>query len=738
MNRHIPSVALAIALATAAAQARAEEGMWMPEQIPALAPRLRELGFQGDPKAFADLTGQPMGAVVSLGGCSASFVSADGLIATNHHCVQAALQYASTPDRDLVRDGYVARSREEELWTGPGSRVYVTVSVDDVTDAVTRKLDPRSSDLDRGRLLERRVKEETAKCERRNPRCTVVSFFEGARWYAIGEVEIEDVRLVYAPHHQVGNFGGEVDNWMWPRHSGDFSLYRAYVGADGKSRPHAKENVPYRPRHWLPVQASGISPGELALVAGYPGRTYRMRTVAEAEDLLAWSYPRAVRRYGDMLALLAGLTKGNRAAAIKVNTKVRGLANSMKKQQGVLELAARTGLVEKLRGEERALQAWIDADARRKEEWGDVVPKLAELQARKARTRERDALLAEVYPEATRVSSLMGAARVLWRLAEERPKLDVDRVPEFQQRNWTRLRDGLERLDRSLDLGADRALLRYTLLDVAALPADQRIAAVDAATGLAPGLSREEMGTRIDAFLERLYASARLQEKATRMGLLEADPKALLATGDGFIALAKALAPMERQLDEEKRAWEGARSRWAPGYARARLARAGGVLAPDANSTLRVTFGRVEGVSPRDGIVFEPQTRLAGVLEKHRPGDPDFDVPAPVREAIAAQHARGSGPYVDPRLGDVPVDALASVDITGGNSGSAVLNGKGELVGLMFDGTWDAITSDFAYDAARNRSILVDVRYLLWSLAEVSRAPRLLEELGVKPGAAGN
>jgi len=311
-------------------------------------------------------------------------------------------------------------------------------------------------------------------------------------------------------------------------------------------------------------------------------------------------------------------------------------------------------------------------------------------------------------------------------------------VPEFQQRNWSRLREGLERLDRALDLGADRALLRYTLLDVAALPADQRIAAVDAATGLAPGLSREEAGARIDAFLEKLYASAKLQDKATRMALVEADPKALLATGDGFLALAKALAPMERQLDEEKRAYEGARSRWAPGYARARIAQAGGTLAPDANSTLRVTFGRLEGVSPRDGIVFEPQTRLAGVLEKHRAGDPDFDVPAPVREAIAAQHARKGGPYVDPRLGDVPVDALASVDITGGNSGSAVLNGKGELVGLMFDGTWDTISSDFAYDAARNRSILVDVRYLLWSLTEVARAPRLLEELGAKPGAAGN
>ncbi|MFO0581846.1 MAG: S46 family peptidase [Anaeromyxobacter sp.] len=731
-------LALAAVLALACS-ARAEEGMWMPQQIPDLAGRLQTLGFKGDAKAFADLTGQPMGAIVSLGGCSASFVSPDGLIATNHHCIQGALQYNSTPERDLVEDGYVARTRDEELSNGPGSRVYVTVSVKEVTDEVVGKLDPRMDDVARAKLVEKRVKDETGKCEKMGLRCTVSSFFEGARYFAIGQLEIEDVRLVYAPQNNVGNFGGEVDNWMWPRHSGDFSLYRAYVGKDGKSRPFSKENVPYRPAHHLPVNTAGISPGELALVAGYPGRTYRLQTVAEVKDMLEWQYPRTVRRYGDMLAILADLSAKSRATGIKVTTRVRGLANTMKKMKGVIEGAARLNILGELAGEEQALQAWIEADARRKKEWGDVIGKIDAIQAQRAQTRERDALFAELMPAGGRSASFMSTARTLWKMADERPKPDAERQPDFMQRNWTRLREGLERLDRSLDVGADRALLRYTLADVAALPAASRIPAVDAAVGLAPGLAKEEAAKKIDAFLDGLYASTKLGDKAARLELFEkASRKDLQSSTDGFVKLAIALAPMEKELETQKYAREGARSRWAPLYAKARLAKAGGLLSPDANGTLRVTYGLVEGVVPRDGMVYVPQTRLAGVLEKHKAGDADFDVPAPVREAIKAQEAAGKGPWVDPKLGDVPVNTLASVDITGGNSGSAVMNGKGEFVGLMFDGTWESITSDLAFDPASTRSIFVDVRYLLWSLQNVAKATNLLEELGVKAGAAGN
>jgi hypothetical protein len=210
------------------------------QQIPALAARLKAMGFEGDPQAFADLTGQPMGAIVSLGGCSASFVSAEGLIVTNHHCVQDALQYNSTPERNLLKDGFIARTRGDELWNGPGTRVSVTTRVVEVTDDLNRRLTPSLSDRKRFDVVELWSKERTAACEKDGSRCRVVSFFGGLRWFEIKQLELKDIRLVYVPPKGIGNFGGETDNWRWPRHTGDFSFYRAYVGPDGKPAAHAK------------------------------------------------------------------------------------------------------------------------------------------------------------------------------------------------------------------------------------------------------------------------------------------------------------------------------------------------------------------------------------------------------------------------------------------------------------------------------------------------------------------
>lgn len=725
------AVLLALALA---APARADEGMWMPQQLPDLAARLEALGFDGDARRFADLTGQPMGAIVSLGGCSASFVSPDGLIATNHHCALGALQLNSTPGRNLLEDGFVARSRGEEPWNGPGSRVYVTISVKEVTDEITGGIDERLGDAERARLLERRVKERTARCEKPGLRCTVSPFFEGARWFEVGQLEIQDVRLVFAPPGNVGNFGGETDNWMWPRHSGDFALYRAYVGKDGRPRPHAKDNVPYRPARFLKVSSKGVTEGELVFVAGYPGRTQRLKTYRQVKEQMEWAYPETVRRNKDLLALLERLSKDSKETAIRVNGRVRGLANSMKNREGVLAGAAKGGLLARRVADEQALKAWIAADPRRQAAYGGALEALDRLQAERERTRDRDAAFQSLGAS----SSLLSAARTIWRLAEERPKRDLDRDLAFQEREWPRLREAMARLDRTLDLGADRAQLRYALGEAAALPAGQRIPPLDAALGISPGASAEEAGAKIDALLDRLYAGTKLADTKTRLALLERrTTKELAARNDAFLAFFAALRPFERQLREEQYAHDGARSRVAPVHARALLARAGGLVAPDANGTLRVTYGVVKGVSPRDGLYYLPQTTLAGILAKHRAGDEEFEVPAATLEALRAQRARGGGPYVDAKLGDVPVDFLSSVDTTGGNSGSAVLNARGELVGLLFDGTWETIASDFLFDAESTRSIQVDARYLLWFLADVAKAPDLLAELGapVQPGA---
>ncbi len=723
-----PLAVLALALAPYAP--RADGGMWMPQQMVDLAPRLKKLGFQGNPKAFADLTGMPMGAIVSLGGCSASFVSPDGLIITNHHCVTGALQYNATPERNTVKEGFLAATRADEAWAGPGSRVYVTVAVREVTKDVTGKLAADLTDVQRQLAIEKRAKDLTAACEKEGLRCRVASFFEGLRWFEIAQVELKDVRLVYAPPASIGNFGGETDNWRWPRHTGDFSFYRAYVGKDGKPAAFDKANVPFKPRHFLQVDTAGASPGDLVVVAGYPGRTARHVTAREMKDTIEWSYPRIVKRYGEMLAILAELSKGSKETEIHVAQRVRGLANSMKNRQGVLEGAQKGKLLQKKSAAEAELQTWIDADSSRKKKYGGVIAALEDLQVRQEAVRERDATFQELYMN----SSLLGSARTLRRLAEERQKPDADREPGYQQRDLERLREAQERLQRTIDLGADRALLRYTLLTAAALPQSQRIEALDAAIGLTAGLSAAEAQAKIDTWLGTLYGTpSKIADQKARLALFDGKPEEVLAAKDPFLDLAAALAPLDKQIRDAQKARAGATSRLGPVYMQAMLEKAGGLVAPDANSTLRVTFGTVKGVSPQDGIFYLPQTTLQGVVAKVRPGDKEFDAPPALLAAAAKVLAAGKGPFVDAKLGDVPVNFLSDVDTTGGNSGSAVLNAKGKLVGLLFDGTYETVASDLLFDPVNTRSIQVDIRYVLWVASQVSGATRIVEELGVKP-----
>ena len=723
------TLALALLLA---APAGAEEGMWMPTQVPSLAPRLKALGFRGDPAEFADLTGDPMGAIVSLGGCSASFVSPEGLVATNHHCAIWALQQNSTPARNLLREGFLARSRSDEVWAGPLSRVYVTVSVKDVTDRITGNLSPHLSDLARQEAIERREKERLSACEKGGLRCRVAPFFDGLLWLEIAQTEIRDVRLVYAPPTGVGNFGGETDNWQWPRHAGDFALYRAWVRPDGKPGPHAKENVPYRPARWLRVSPDGAEPGAFVLVAGYPGKTDRLYTFAETRAQLEWAYPRTERLYRERLAVLERLAKEDPERAIRLNTRIRGLANTMKNRQGVLAGAARVGYLERKRAEERALVAWIEATPARKAAYGGALAGLDALEARAERTREREAAFESLYlPQ-----SLLGAARTAIRLAEERQKADLDRDLEYQQRNWDRIREGQERMQRSVDLPADRALLRHAVVEAAALPAGQRIEPLDRLAGLASGMPAEEVARRVDAWLDGVYGGTRLADRAYRLSLLDKPAAELARERDPLLEVARALAPVDVAIRSDLKARAGARSRFGPAHARALVEKAGGLLAPDANGTLRITFGTVKGVSPRDGLLYAPQTRLAGVLEKQRPGDREFAVPEGVLAAIRAEETRPAGPWRDAALGDVPVDFLSTLDITGGNSGSAVLDGRGRLCGLAFDGLYESIVADFAY-TEQARTIAVDSRYLLWTLSEVAKATNLLSEMGFEPARAG-
>ena len=712
-----------------AAGVQAEEGMWMPSQIPDLAPELRAAGMMLDPAKLADLTGDPMGAVVSLGGCTASFVSPQGLIVTNHHCVYGSLQFNSTKERDLIANGFLAAELADELPAAPGTYVYVTSGIRDVTEEVLGNPLVKLTDADYARQVERRSRMLVDACEKPGARrCSVARFYEGALFLEITQMEIRDVRLAYASGEGVGNFGGEVDNWMWPRHTGDFGFLRAYVGPDGKPADFAKENVPYRPQHWMKMASEGVKEGDFVWIAGYPGRTFRYRTLDEVETAHEFTLPQSVRWSKDEIALLETENLRGKEVELANYGRIRGMANGMKKYEGQL-LAMREGAVEEQRAaRERELEArhekLVMGDPGSVAEGAAVdatspLATLRRLNAERRKTEQRDTVLGWLG----RSSPMLSQAMTIWRMSEERPKADLDREDGYRDRDLSRYRQGVARAQRSIEPGSDRATLRYALQQAVALPADQRIAALDdalAATGAADGPAQ------IEALLDRLYAGTKMADLDARKAAAEQSSAELAQRGDSMLDLARALAPLAAQRREADRALEGATLRHRPAYLRELEQLADGRLYPDANGTLRFTWGKVTGYVPRDGAVYRSQTTVAGVVAKAT-GERPFDAPPALLDA-----ARVIEPgYLDAGLRSVPVDFLSTCDITGGNSGSATLNGKGEIVGLAFDGNWEGVVSDYLFDPATVRTIHVDAVYIRWVMDEVDHAHNLLREMGL-------
>jgi hypothetical protein len=702
-------------LALCATTAFADEGMWMPQQIPKLAAQLKKEGLKIDPSRFSDLTGDPMGAVVSLGGCSASFVSQDGLVVTNHHCGFGALQFNSTPQRDLINNGFLARTRDEELPAGPGSRIFVTTKIEDVTKNVTGSLASSLSNIDREKAIDRSVKQLVDECEKPGGvRCRVASFFEGAQYLRTTQMEIRDVRLVYAPALGIGDFGGETDNWMWPRHTGDWSYLRAYVGKDGKPADFSKDNVPYHPKHTIKVSGKGVSPGDFVLVAGYPGRTFRYRTAGEVSNMQQYVYPTTIKYATDLNNILREMGKNNRAVEIANANRIKGNDNVLKNYTGTLTGFENFGIVAQRKTREEALAKYI-ASHPEAAKYKSVMNDITELNARALAKQQRNTVVGWL----ARSSPMLGQAVQLYRLSLERPKSDLDREGGYQERDWPRIAEGVNRAQKSLEAQSDRAGLKYFLNESQKLPADQRIAPVDEMIQKAGG---------VDQFLDQLYANTKIGDLDARKAMMKESAEQLKARNDAMINFAAALTPMllaNEQLDKEL---GGAMSRVRPMYMEALRTSSGGNLYPDANGTLRITFGQVKGYVPRDGVTYKPQTTVEGIVEKYKPGSEEFDAP---KAEIAAIKDKRFGAYVDPQLHEVPVNFLSDVDTTGGNSGSPTLNGNGELCGLLFDGTYESLGSDFVVDPNITRSIHVDAVYMLWVMDAVDGAHNLLKEMGL-------
>jgi hypothetical protein len=711
----LKTMGMAIAMLLAPA-AQADEGMWMPSQLPDIAEQLRKAGFRGKPAELADLTRAPLNAVVKVGGATGAFVSDRGLVLTNHHVAFGVIQYNSNAQRDLIRDGYVAADRSEELPANPDFRLLVTTGFDKVTDRVLA--DARGKT---GRAyydaVDAASKALVAECERAGGvRCSVATMFYGRDFYLVKQLELRDVRLVYAPPRAIGNYGDEVDNFVWPRHAGDFTVLRAYVGPDGKPADYAKENRPYTPPAHLKVARDGVNEGDYVMLAGYPGITYRHRSAAEFADQVEWRLPTAVATMKALQDVIEDAGKADAQAKIRYASQLQSLKNGIKRFSGELEGLQRSDAVSVRRTDENAMLAWLGKQAEARTLRPQIDAAMAEIAAGNA-GRERDLLLGLMQSQ----TQLLRSALRLQRLAHERGKPDADRESGYQQRDEELIAGQLRQVQRRYDPAVEKRLLATLLTRYQQLPAAQRLPEFDTAFGRTPA--------ELAATLDRVYAATKLDDEAQRLQGLKAAPAELAASDDALLKLAAQLQPALLRLDDERKAREGELLRLRPAYMQALIAyreQQGRAVYPDANSTLRMSYGKVTPLKARDAVNYAPLTSTAGIVEKSTGVEP-FDAPKPLLDAIAKGDYAG---YLDPKSGTMPVDFLSNLDTTGGNSGSPVLNAQGELVGLNFDSNWEAVSASWMFDPRYKRAIHVDLRYMRWLMDKVYPAHWLLAELG--------
>ena len=637
---------------TLAVNVKADEGMWQPHQLPAMSDELAAKGLEIDATSISTLTEFPMNAVISLGGCTASFVSSQGLVVTNHHCAAGSILHNSTPEKNLLKDGFLAKSYAEELAATPGSRIYVTQAVTEVTEQVISGLEDKVGN-DFYQAIEVNEKSLIAQCETQEGyRCQVYSFHGGLEYYLVKQLEIRDVRLVYNPAASIGKYGGDIDNWMWPRHTGDFSFYRAYVSKDGLPADFSLDNVPYQPKSFLKVSAKGVSEGDFVMVAGYPGRTNRYRTASEVENQFEWAYPEAKMLRERFIDIINGTATEGSDERIKYESLLAGLANYAKNFTSMIEFYAKSPMLADRKSRENDLANWISKDTQRQQQYGKTLATLDELIAEGQEDQARDIILGYI-----RSTTMLPTARKLYRLANEKRLTDVDRE-------------------------------------------------------------------------DRMYAQTKLGDLDARLAWLDKSVEDFNLSKDPFIKFAVAMYDTDMQQEKKSKALSGKLMKVRPQYMQAIIAfnrDQGKPVYADANSSLRVAVGHVKGYAPEDGLRAEPFTRLEGILAKDTGIDP-FESPSKQLEFIKQKQY---GDFYVKSIDSVPVNFLSTLDTTGGNSGSPTLNGRAELVGLLFDGVYESIIGDWGYDPQTNRSIQVDSRYMLWVMKYLDNADNLLDEMDI-------
>jgi len=716
MRNKIRLAAFALVLGLALI-AGADEGMWMPHQMKDL--NLRAMGLQMNPDDLykKDGTGL-MSAIVNLGGGTGEFVSAEGLVLTNHHVAYGAIQRASSKDKDYINNGFMAAARGDEI-PAQGYQAGVLLGYEDVTAKVNAYFKPGMTARQRYDAYDKAQKELVGAGEKagKDLRCTLAAMYSGNSYYLTTFKQIRDVRLVFAPPQDLGNFGGETDNWMWPRHTCDFSFLRAYVAPDGTAADYSPTNVPYKPKVWLKVSLDGFKEGDFTFVMGYPGRTYRNYALPELKADQE-NMTRRIKDIQDIIRFYEDAGKADKEVEIRYAAQVKGLYNGLKNMQGKLEGFLKYDLVAKKAAQEKGLQDWIGADPARAKKFGGAPAALEAFQAKQKAFAARTELLNGVLGGST----ILSQAYNILRAVGELQKPDKDREQAFQERNLPRLKQGIQLAERGYVFATDKELLKWTLKRLkAAHPDEAKWPA--SLKGLVAG-GETDVAARVGG----MYANTVLGDPAKRLELLGRKPAELAAVDDPFLKLAAAMEKELKVLREEGYGVgrEGADLKMA--YEAAIIEMKKGTYPPDANGTIRFTYGPVMGYQPRDAVTYLPQTTVGGVVEKDTGVFP-FKVPAKIKDLWKA---KDFGPYMDARLKDVPACFLNTTNVTGGNSGSPTFNAKGEQIGIIFDMTYESVIGDYYIIPELQRSISVDVRYVLWVTDKFSGATHIIKEMGLK------
>jgi hypothetical protein len=677
-----------------------DEGQWLPTQVREMDwDALKQRGMELTKDEFWHPTkGGVLSATVQINGCTASFVSKDGLLVTNHHCGFGAVSALSTPEANHLRDGFTAATREQEL-PAPNMVATVLKRIENVTDKVHQAQQEATTDLERWSITQQTIARLVAEGERSEPntKCSVASFLEGKEYHLYYRTQIRDVRLVYAPPRAIGEFGGEVDNWEWPRHTGDFTFFRAYVAPDGSVRDHDDDNVPFQPEHFLKTATRPIEEGDLAIIMGYPGSTQRYKTSAGVATQEGYVFPARLRVLTKAIEVLEHAGEQSEAMALQVASEKKSLANIQKNAAGMIFGLKNNAVVARKLREEAELAAAGDGD--------------------------NAELLKQMLADAEAEANVIEKDTNMWFVAVLRDNLPlfdvlmqgcnaVARGGRISQRGLDMI--GGEGIEKDLDL-IQKPMLRILLAEWAAIGKEQRLAGT------------EMLGDGDEAVLDTVMATTQMFDADKRRELFAGGKEAVAASDDPLIVLARGIHDEYQQWLQRRREREGRKLDVGRRWIAAQEAYRGKSFYPDANSTLRVSIAEVKSYEPRDGVHYKAQTTVAGLLQKET-GEEPFNNP---KALLAAAKDRMKSRWVVPHLGDVPVCFLTNGDTTGGNSGSPVINGRGELIGLNFDRVFENVAGDFGWNPERSRNVVCDFRYVLWVLEDVQPAPNLLKELGV-------